>query len=246
MTKKLQAKPASTPPQNPDSQLSLNWKEVPIITKTKILIADDHLLVREGLVVMLNTLPDFEVVGQAADGHELVELAGSLRPDIVLADVNMPNLNGIEATSLIHKRYPDMHVILISDHATASVVIRALRNGAIGFLVRYEDFQHVIQAIRSVLQGHRYLSMQAVDQIIDVVISGTYTDDNLDERISTREKEILQLIVEGNTSAEIAKKLDISKRTVETHRTNIMRKLGLSSQIDIIRFAIRYGLISSE
>jgi DNA-binding NarL/FixJ family response regulator len=216
------------------------------IKKIKVLIADDHLLVREGLVVMINTQAELEVSGVAADGHELVELANSLLPDVILADTNLPSLNGIEATSLIHKKHPEIRIILMSDSASESTVIRALRNGALGFLIRQEDFQHVLHAIRLVMQGERYLSRQVVNKIIDLVVAGTYTDDNLDEKISTREKEILQLIVEGYTSAEIGEKLDISKRTVETHRTNIMRKLGLTSQIDIIKFAIRYGLLSSE
>jgi DNA-binding NarL/FixJ family response regulator len=216
------------------------------ITKIKVLIADDHLLVRQGLVVMLNTEPEFEVIGEAADGRELVELAGSLRPDVVLADISMPNLNGIEATNLIHQQYPDMHVVIISDRASTSTVIRALRNGALGYLGRNEDFQHVIEAIRTVNLGRRYLCSQVAEQIIDAVISKTFIDDNLDERISIREREILQLIVEGNTSSQIAEKLVISSRTVESHRTNIMRKLGLTSQIDIIRFAIRHDLLSLE
>jgi two-component system response regulator NreC len=216
------------------------------IKKIKVLIAEDHVMVRQGFMVLLNAQPDIEVIGEAADGNEMVELAENLRPDVVLADISMPNLNGIEATKLIHQRYPDMPVVMITIHTSSSYVIRALRNGARGYVVKNDDFQHVIQAIKTVSLGQRYLSSQVSEQIIDAVISGTSLDYNLDERISIREREILQLIAEGNTNSQIAKKLVISARTVETHRTNIMRKLELTSQIDILRYAIQHGIIHLE
>jgi DNA-binding NarL/FixJ family response regulator len=203
-------------------------------------------MVRQGFIVLLNAQPDIEVIGEAADGNEMVELAENLRPDVVLADISMPNLNGIEATKLIHQRYPDMPVVMITIHTSSSFVIRALRNGARGYVVKNDDFQHVIQAIKAVSLGQRYLSSQVSEQIIDAVISGTSLDYNLDERISIREREILQLIAEGNTNSQIAKKLVISARTVETHRTNIMRKLELTSQIDILRYAIQHGIAQLE
>ncbi|HEY5271361.1 MAG TPA: response regulator transcription factor [Anaerolineales bacterium] len=216
------------------------------IKKIKVLIAEDHVMVRQGFMVLLNAQPDIEVIGEAADGNEMVELAENLRPDVVLADISMPNLNGIEATKLIHQRYPDMPVVMITIHTSSSYVIRALRNGARGYVVKNDDFQHVIQAIKAVSLGQRYLSSQVSEQIIDAVISGTSLDFNLDERISIREREILQLIAEGNTNSQIARKLVISARTVETHRTNIMRKLELTSQIDILRYAIQHGIAQLE
>jgi two-component system response regulator NreC len=216
------------------------------INKIKVIIADDHAMVRQGFMVLLNAQPDMEVVGEAADGNEMVELAANLRPDVVLADISMPNLNGIEATKIIHQRYPDMPVVIITIHTSSSYVIRALRNGARGYVVKNDGFQNVIQAIKTVSQGQRYLSNQVSEQIIDAVISGTSMDFNLDERISIREREILQLIAEGNTNSQIAKKLVISARTVETHRTNLMLKLELSSQIDILRYAIQHGIIHLE
>jgi two-component system response regulator NreC len=216
------------------------------IKKIKVLIAEDHVMVRQGFIVLLNAQPDIEVVGEAADGNEMVEKAGSLQPDVVLADISMPNLNGIEATKLIHQRYPDMPVVIITIHTSSSYVIRALRNGARGYVVKNDDFQNVIQAIKTVSLGQRYLSGQVSEQIIDAVIAGTSLDYNLDERISIREREILQLIAEGNTNSQIAKKLVISARTVETHRTNLMRKLELNSQIDILRYAIQHGITQLE
>ena len=203
-------------------------------------------MVRQGLVAMLNTQPEIEVIGEASDGQALVELAGSLQPEIVLADVSLPKLDGIEATNQIHREHPNMGVILLADGCSSPVIIRALRKGALGFLVRTEDFKQVLEALRTVITGHRFLSSQVSDHIIDAVVAGKTIDDNLDEQLSDRELEILQLIAEGFTSAEIAEKLEISKRTAETHRTNIMRKLGINSQIEIIRMAFRNGLISLE
>jgi len=225
---------------------NLERKEVLSIKKIKVLIAEDHVMVRQGFLVLLNAQPDIEVIGEAADGNEMIALAENLRPDVVLADISMPNLNGIEATKIIRQRFPDMPVIIITIHTSSSYVIRALRNGARGYVVKNDDFQHVIQAIKTVSLGQRYLSGQVSEQIIDAVIAGTSLDYNLDERISIREREILQLIAEGNTNSQIAKKLVISARTVETHRTNLMRKLDLNSQIDILRYAIQHGITQLE
>ena len=216
------------------------------IKKIKVLIADDHVMVRQGFIVLLNAQPDIEVIGEAADGNEMVEQAESLHPDVVLADISMPNLNGIEATKVIHQRNPEMPVVMITVHTSSSYVVRALRSGARGYVVKNDDFQHVVQAIKAVSEGQRYLSSQVSEQIIDAVVSGTSQDFTMDERISIREREILQLIAEGNSNSQIAKKLVISARTVETHRTNIMRKLELTSQIDILRYAIQHGLAQLE
>jgi DNA-binding NarL/FixJ family response regulator len=139
-----------------------------------------------------------------------------------------------------------MPVVMITVHTSSSYVVRALRSGARGYVVKNDDFQHVIQAIKAVILGQRYLSTQVSEQIIDAVVTGTSQEFNMDERISIREREILQLIAEGNSNSQIAKKLVISARTVETHRTNIMRKLELTSQIDILRYAIQHGLAQLE
>jgi Response regulator containing a CheY-like receiver domain and an HTH DNA-binding domain len=216
------------------------------IKKIKVLIADDHVMVRQGFMVLLNAQPDIEVIGEAADGNEMVELTENLHPDVVLADISMPNLNGIEATRLIHQRNPEMPVVMITIHTSSSYVVRALRSGARGYVVKNDDFQHVIQAIKAVILGQRYLSSSVSEQIIDAVVSGTSQEFNMDDRISIREREILQLIAEGNSNSQIARKLVISARTVETHRTNIMRKLELTSQIDILRYAIQHGLAQLE
>jgi len=169
------------------------------IKKIKVLIADDHVMVRQGFMVLLNAQPDIEVIGEAADGNEMVELTETLHPDVVLAAISMPNLNGIEATKLIHQRNPEMPVVMVTIHTSSSYVVRALRSGARGYVVKNDDFQHVIQAIKAVSLGQRYLSTLVSEQIIDSVVSGTSGEFNLDERISIREREILQLLAEGNS-----------------------------------------------
>lgn len=203
-------------------------------------------MVRQGLVAMLNTQPEIEVIGEATDGQELLALAASLHPGVILADISLPKMDGVEATGSIHKDFPDIAVILLADACSAQMIIRALRRGALGFLMRTEDFKQVLEALKAVCGGRRYLSNQVSDHIIDAVVAGKSMDENLDEQLSDRELEILQLIAEGLTSAEIAVKLEISKRTAETHRTNIMHKLGINSQIEILRLAFRNGLITLE
>jgi len=209
----------------------------------KVVLADDHQVVRQGMRVLLNAQPDIEVVGEAADGLELVGLVWKLRPDVVISDIAMPNLNGIEATGQIHKRYPETHVIILSMHSASPYVIRALRSGALGYLLKDDDIEIVIQAVRTVAKGTRYLSAQVSAQVIDTFLSGQDPSQTLEERLTEREREILQLVGEGNTSAQIAQKLNISPRTVEKHRANLMSKLRLNSHADVVRFAIQQGIV---
>lgn len=195
---------------------------------------------------MLRTQPEFEVIGEFSAGYEFLEMPGNLSPDIVLTDLNLPTINKVDPINLIHQWNPNQRLLVITDDQTPIRAIRALRNGALGFFVRMEDFDHLSQAIRTVYQGRRYVSGLVTDQILDAVVSGKNYEKDIDERISVREREILQLIAEGKTNSEIGKLLVISTRTVETHRTNLMRKLGFSSQIDIIRYAFKHGLISID
>lgn len=213
------------------------------MARIKVLIADDHQVVRQGITALLSAQPDIEVVGEATDGRELIELVGKLQPDVVLTDIAMPNLNGIDATSQIRKRFPGVQVAILSMHPASSYVIRALRVGALGYLLKNDDIEQVILAIRTIAQGHRYLSAQVSGQVIDAILSGKDAVIPIEERITGREREVLQLIAEGNTNMKIAEILGISVRTVETHRANLMMKLELSSQADLIRFAIQHGLV---
>ena len=210
----------------------------------RVLLADDHQIVRQGLSALINAQPGIEIVGEAHDGLELLDLVEKLRPHVVVTDIAMPNLNGVDATGLIRKRFPEVQVIILSMHAASSYVIRALRNGALGYVLKSDDIEDVIDAINSVSRGHRYLSGQVSEQVISSLIVGKETEIDLEKRITGREREILQLVAEGNTNIQISKKLNISSRTVETHRANMMNKLGLSSQADVIHFAIQNGIVS--
>lgn len=212
--------------------------------KLKVLLADDHQVVRQGMRALLNAQPDIEVIGEAADGHELLRLVWSLRPNVVLSDIAMPNLNGIEATTQIRKRFPNVQVIMLSMHSASAYVIRALRSGALGYVLKDDDIEVVIQAIRAVSKGSRFISAQVSEKVLDTYLSGGDVTLSLEERITEREREILQMVGEGNTNAQIAEKLNISSRTVEKHRSNLMSKLGLTSPTDVVRFAIQQGLVT--
>jgi len=215
------------------------------MAKIKILLADDHQIVRQGLSALINAQPDLEVIGEALDGLDLLEQVEKLHPDVVVADVAMPNLNGVDAAGRIRKRFPDVQVVILSMHAASSYVIRALRNGALGYVLKSDDIEDVIEAIHWVVEGRRYLSGQVAEQVISSLISGAEQELDMEKRITNREREILQLVAEGNTNIQISKKLNISSRTVETHRANMMNKLGLASQADVIRFAIQNGIVSA-
>jgi DNA-binding NarL/FixJ family response regulator len=210
--------------------------------KIKVLLADDHQVVRQGMRALINAQPDIEVIGEAADGHELVRLAWSLQPDVVISDIAMPNLNGIEAAGQIHKRFPKVRVIMLSMHSASSYVIRALRGGALGYVLKDDDIEVVLQAIRTVHKGSRFLSPQVFGEVLDTFLSGEDVTTSLEERLTEREREILQLVGESNTNQQIAEKLNISPRTVEKHRANLMLKLKLKSHADVIRFAIQQGV----
>jgi two-component system response regulator NreC len=201
---------------------------------------------RQGLVCLLRTQPDFEVIGEFSEGYQLLELPGTLIPDIVLTDLDLPTINHIEPSELIHQWNPNQRILILADKPSPLQAVRALRNGSLGYVVRLGDFEQLAQAIRTVASDHRYVSPMVLDEILDAVIAGKTFETEVDERISSREREILLLIAEGRTNQEIGKQLEISIRTVETHRTNIMRKLSLSSQIDIVRYAYNHGLLSVE
>jgi DNA-binding NarL/FixJ family response regulator len=186
------------------------------------------------------------VIAEFSEGYELLELPGNLQADLILTDINLPSMNNLDPIILIRQWKPDQRILVLSDSLSPLPAIHALRNGALGYLVRLEDSNHLVQAILSVYRGQRYLSGLVTDQILNDVIAGKKFENDDDDRISTREREILHLIAEGKSNSEIGKLLVISTRTVETHRNNIMRKLGISSQIDIIRYAFKHGLLSIE
>jgi DNA-binding NarL/FixJ family response regulator len=216
------------------------------ISTIKLIVADDHIMRREGLVCLLRTHPEFVVVEEVTGGNELLDLPLNPAIDIILADANLPTPNNVDPTLFIQQWNPSVHTLILADHATPLPAIRAFRNGAHGYITRMEDFSLLTKAIQSISQGRRYLSQALTDQVLNAVIEGRNFEESMQSSISPREREILQMVAEGRTNAEIGKILVISTRTVETHRKNLMRKLGLTSQFDILRYAVKQGLITFD
>jgi two-component system, NarL family, response regulator NreC len=212
----------------------------------KILLCDDHTILRDGLRVLLEQQPDFEVVAEAANGREAVRLAEGLTPDVVIMDIAMPDLNGIEATRRIVDRLPKTAVVILSMHFDESYVIRALRAGARGYLLKDSMKGDLIKAIRAVVQGRSFFSPK-VSRILQEdymqMLSSREREDTY-ELLTDREREILQLVAEGRTNKEISTLLNISIHTVDTHRGNILEKLSLHSVPELILYAVRKQIIA--
>lgn len=212
-----------------------------------ILLADDHHIVRQGLRALLEAEPDFHVLGEAADGLEAVQLVERLQPDVLLVDVMMPGLGGLEATRQVRERFPKTQVVVLSMHSNEAYVLQALRNGALGYVLKDSNAADLIKAVREAGAGQRYLSPPLSDYIIDAYVNKVHeTVLDIYETLTNREREVLHLAAEGHTNADIAVRLSISPRTVEIHRTNMMRKLGLHSQHDLIRYALRRGILPPD
>lgn len=213
-----------------------------------VYIADDHTVVRDGLKILLNEQPDIEVVGDAADGRETVRQVIELAPDVVLMDINMPELNGIEATRQIKEGCPSTHVVILSMYATQEHIFRALQAGARGYLLKESAGIEVVKAVREVISGKRYLSEKISEEVIDeyVRLRDRVDDEDLLSRLSPREREVLQLVVEGKSSAEIAETLYLSPKTVETYRSRLMQKLEIHDIPGLVKFALQHGLTTLD
>ena len=210
----------------------------------RIIIADDHGVVAEGLKHVVETQPDMEVVSLAVDGREALRQARELSPDVVLMDLSMPELNGADATRAILERDPKCRVIVLSMYAEREYVRRALKAGASGYVVKRSAAKEVVDAIRAVHAGQRYLSPRVADVVIDDYAGDGKAD--LLERLSAREREVLQLLAEGRTGAEIAQRLSLSQKTVETYRARLVEKLGIRDVAGLVKFAIQRGLVSLD
>jgi DNA-binding NarL/FixJ family response regulator len=214
----------------------------------KIFLADDHAVVRDGLRLLLEAQADITVVGEAADGRETIRQVKRLRPDVVVMDIAMPELNGIEATQQIRGSCPATRVVILSMHATKEHISRALQAGANGFVLKESAGKEVVDAVISVHSGHPYLSRRISETMIEdyVYRRKAAQDKSPLQSLSPREREILQLVVEGKTSAKIGEILYLSPKTVETYRSRLMQKLGLKSIPDLVKFAIHQGLTPPE
>jgi len=214
---------------------------------SRIVLADDHSVMRQGLRALLQAEAGFSIVGEASDGQTAVELTEQLRPDVLVVDLVMPRLGGLDVLREVVRRSPSTRVIVLSMHANEAYVQEALQNGAAGYVLKDSDAADLIQAIRGVMAGRRYLSPSISERAIHAYSrkSGQGTLD-LYETLTNREREVLRLVAEGHTSPEIATRLCIGVRTAESHRANLMRKLGLRSQAEVIRFALRRGLVALD
>lgn len=209
---------------------------------TEILLADDHRLTREALRLMLDRQPGFRVVAEADDGREAVELAMEHDPDIVLMDVTMPRLNGVEATRQIKARKPQIKVIMVSMHLERPFVSETLAAGASGYLLKDSPSEELINAIKTIMEGSLYLSPKVQEVVVDACLNGHNGDSGRRPALSPREREVLQLTAEGKNTKEIAMVLHLSSKTVEGHRRQLMSKLDINSVADLTRYAIREGI----
>lgn len=204
-------------------------------------MADDHELIRKGVRLTLQARPGWEIVDEAANGRDAVEKAVALAPDVIVMDVAMPELTGLEAARRIRERLPDARVLILTMHDTQQIVEQVFRAGASGYLLKSDTNRELIQAIEALLEGRRYFTSRVARMVIDGFLraQGVPAGDHL----SAREREILQMIAEGRSTKEIAHRLHLSVKTAETHRTNLMRKIGARSVADVVRYAVRNRVI---
>jgi DNA-binding NarL/FixJ family response regulator len=209
----------------------------------RVLIADDHAVVAEGLKHLIDAQTDMQVLAIAGDGREAVRQTEELRPDVVVMDLSMPELNGADATRVILEQDPGRRVIVLSMYAEHEYVRRALKSGALGYVVKRSAAKDVVDAIRAVHAGQRYVSPLVGDALGE---GGRGDKDDRLARLSTREREVLQLLAEGRTGSEIAQRLSLSPKTVETYRARLVEKLGIRDVAGLVRFAIQRGIISLD
>jgi DNA-binding NarL/FixJ family response regulator len=214
----------------------------------KVFLADDHAVVRDGMQALLEGEHDITVVGIASNGRDAVRQVQKLDPDVVVMDIAMPEMNGIEATARICEACPSIRVIILSMHDTSEHIFQALKAGARGYLIKESAGKEVITSVRTVHSGRRYLSQKIEEKVIETYIENRKIapDRSPLEKLSLREREILQLVVEGKSSAEIAESLFISPKTVETYRSRLMQKIGIKDLPGLVKFAIQHGLTSIE
>jgi two-component system response regulator NreC len=214
--------------------------------KIRILLADDHQLMRSGLRLLIEQQPGLTVVGEAGDGREVVSLAKSLKPDVVVMDIGMPNLNGIEATHQITQSQPEIAVVILSMHSDESYVLRVLKAGAKGYLLKDSADADLIKAVHAVAGGKSFFSPAVSKVLLDDYVRKLKRSGIEDayDLLTPREREILQLIAEGKSNKDVANLLNLSVYTIETHRSNIMEKLHLRGLPELILYAVRKGIIS--
>lgn len=216
--------------------------------KIRVLLVDDHPIVREGIHLILQREPDMEVIGEASDGAEAVDLVCSLDPDVVVMDVMMPKMTGVEATRLIHQKNPRVQILILTAHEEEELVTQILRAGASGYILKRDGSAQLIAAIRALYRGESFLDPSVMKTVIKTLAANRSTNSasamTKERELTDREIEVLRLIASGHTNSQIANKLNISVKTVDTHRSNIAAKLDIHSRVDLVKYAIKKGYIS--
>jgi DNA-binding NarL/FixJ family response regulator len=210
--------------------------------KVTVILADDHKIILEGLKNLLEE--EFEVLGQAEDGRQLLENAQKLHPDVVVVDISMPLLNGIDAVKQLKKTHPDIKVVFLTMHNDAMYAKEAFDAGASGFVLKHSAPSELITAIHEALNGNTYISPTITEELMHLYKDKTNIEDNVFGKLTQRQREVLQLLAEGKSAKEIAKILHVSTRTAEFHKYNMMEQLGLKTTAELVQFAIKHGIIS--
>ncbi len=215
--------------------------------RIRVLLVDDHAMMRDGLRSLLAGVPDIEVVGEAADGRVALDFLRTVSTDVVVMDVGMPELNGVEATRRIRREHPSVKVIALSTHTDTRYVHHLLEAGAIGYVLKIAAHDELLRAVRAASLGRNYLSPEIAGMVVErATRPHSGSDVSVYSQLGAREREVLQLVAEGKTSAQTAKQMHISIKTVETHRRNIMQKLKLHGTAELTKYAVREGLTSLE
>ncbi len=214
----------------------------------RILLTDDHAVLRAGLRLLINAQPDLEVVGEAGNGDEALALARSLHPDLVVMDIGMPGMNGLEATRRIKRELPDVKVVMLTMHANGEYLFEVIQAGGSGYVLKQTADTELIRAIQEALRGATFLYPSMEDRLLRDYVFHAQRDARRRsyQRLTDREREVLQLVAEGLTNQEIAERLILSVKTVETHRAHIMTKLDLTSRAELVQYALRHGYLTSD
>ena len=216
------------------------------VENLRIVLAEDHTILREGLRALLSADPDFEIIGEAQDGREAVRCVEKLEPDLLLMDLSMPRMSGMDAIREIKKRYPEIKIIALTVHKTEEYLLNTLQAGADGYVLKDATHDELVLAIRNVMGGKSYLSPGVSEKVIEGYLEGRESNRSMSpwERLSQREREVLKLIAEGYKNKEIAEDLCISLKTVEKHRANLMKKLDLHNAAALTVYAVQKGLVN--
>lgn len=213
--------------------------------KLKILVAEDHAIVREGIIGLLAGNPDFEVVAEAADGVDALHLVDELSPDLLLMDLSMPNVDGLTATKQAKKKHPDLKIIILTIHDSEEYIYQVFKNGADGYVLKEAAFTELLMAIDAVMHGKKFLSPSVSGDVIQHYLDNPLTEPNPIDSLTEKEREVLRMITAGMSNKEMADKRFVSVKTIEFHRMNIMKKLDIHNQAALIRFGINSGAIDS-